>query len=83
MGKVAEMVAAGMGSRASSSLRMAVRQVGLLAWLYGSAKRRGPFLVVSPLSTIPNWLREVGTRLPSILKLSARAARARRFRSGP
>ena len=37
-----------------------LRQVGLLAWLYGSAKRRGPFLVVSPLSTIPNWLREVG-----------------------
>ncbi len=41
-----------------------MRQVGLLAWLYGSAKRRGPFLVVSPLSTIPNWLREVGPACP-------------------
>ena len=40
------------------------RQVGLMAWLYSSARRRGPFLVVAPLSTIPNWLREVALSLP-------------------
>ncbi len=54
--------------------------MGLLAWLYGSAKRRGPFLVVSPLSTIPNWLREVWARPPP--SPSVRAARARAPRGG-
>ena len=47
--------------------RSARGQVGLLAWLYGSAKRRGPFLVVAPLSTIPNWLREVRNPVPPSL----------------
>jgi hypothetical protein len=55
--------------------------VGLLAWLYGAAKRRGPFLVVSPLSTIPNWLREVGP--PAALLARPVSARAPRIRSWP
>ena len=36
-----------------------VQATGFLQWLLQHKNRRGPFLVVAPLSVIPNWLREV------------------------
>ncbi|EKX33876.1 hypothetical protein GUITHDRAFT_45412, partial [Guillardia theta CCMP2712] len=36
-----------------------VQAVGFMSWLNQKQGRRGPFLVVAPLSTIPHWLREV------------------------
>ncbi len=36
-----------------------VQATGFISWLYQHKGRRGPFLVVAPLSVIPNWLREL------------------------
>ncbi len=46
--------------------------MGHLAWLYGASKRRGPFLAVSPLSTIPNWRRHPAGTAPLASRASAR-----------
>ena len=35
-----------------------VQAVGVLSYLSDVQRRRGPFLIVAPLSTIPHWLRE-------------------------
>ena len=36
-----------------------VQATGFISWLFQQNNRRGPFLVVAPLSVIPNWLREI------------------------
>ena len=36
-----------------------VQAVGFMQWLMQENKRRGPFLIVAPLSTISHWQREI------------------------
>ncbi|GAB0494115.1 hypothetical protein MMPV_005405 [Pyropia vietnamensis] len=46
-----------------------IQTIALLAYLVHVKQQRGPFLVIVPLSTMSNWVRELNAWAPSLVKV--------------
>lgn len=43
-----------------------IQSMAIMAYLYKEKGIRGPFLILAPKSTIPNWMREAKKWLPDL-----------------
>lgn len=50
-----------------------IQSISMLGYLMNKCQMKGPFLVIAPLTTLENWIREITTFLPSAKALRAHA----------